>query len=189
MSLKEKIRKKICHKDEEKMLRLFKSVLKNEKTILDVGCGSCKFSNKIQKRFNVKLRGIDIVEPKEKIIKFDLFDGETIPFKDNAFDAVLFVNVLHHTDTQNKLIKEALRVSKKSVFIKDHYYENKKQLFILKTADKLGNFLTNTKTPFLFKSLQDWDKLVDENNGEKILWKSKLTEKIYIPQIMVKLNK
>ena len=48
------------------------------------------------------------------------YDGQTFPFADDAFDAVLFADVLHHDTDPVGLLREAGRVAKSLVLVKDH---------------------------------------------------------------------
>lgn len=50
-------------------------------------------------------------------------DGTNVPYPDASFDAVLFVDVLHHTADPHHLLKEATRVGK-MILIKDHFRES-----------------------------------------------------------------
>jgi SAM-dependent methyltransferase len=49
-----------------------------------------------------------------------MFDGQLIPYADSSFDAVLFVDVLHHTTEPTALLAEAVRVARQAIVIKDH---------------------------------------------------------------------
>ena len=71
--------------------------------------------------------------------RYDLFDGKTIPFPDQSFDAVLFIDVLHHTMNAPTLLREARRVARKCVLIKDHYAEGLPAHLILRFMDLVGN--------------------------------------------------
>jgi ubiquinone/menaquinone biosynthesis C-methylase UbiE len=163
--------------------------LVDEKNILDVGCGDGRLSQKIVKKYMVKIHGVDVFDSGEKLIDFTLFDGKKIPFKNNFFDSVLLVDVLHHLEKPELLLDEAFRVSKKSVIIKDHFYENNFDLFFLKIFDFLGNIFPYAKTPFNFKSKNEWEKMFKNKKYKKIEWRAKVIPLINCPEIMFKIKK
>lgn len=95
----------------KKIKQFAKSDFSN-KNILDVGCGIKPY----QSLFNAaSYIGIDIEggghKDRDKLPdKF--FDGTTIPYPDNSFDAVICTEVLEHTPDPEKLLSEIKRVLK-----------------------------------------------------------------------------
>ena len=82
--------------------------LPNDIRILDIGCGDGTISKMIlENKKNVSIEGIDVFARETCAIPFKMFDGKTIPFAANEYDATMFVDVLHHTTN----IKELLRSS------------------------------------------------------------------------------
>ena len=76
--------------------------------MLDLGCGDGQIAAGVQAlRPELTLRGADVlVRPKTRI-EVDLFDGATLPYSDRSFDAVMIVDVLHHTDDPARILREA----------------------------------------------------------------------------------
>ncbi|MBI4045146.1 MAG: class I SAM-dependent methyltransferase [Candidatus Diapherotrites archaeon] len=177
-----------CEKRDKNILTCLQTLLDGEKTALDVGCGSGRFSKKIVKKFRIELKGIDISIPKNPAIKVILFDGKKIPFKDESFDIVFLIDVLHHVHDSKLIFDEAIRVAKKSIIVKDHYFENSFDLAALKIADFIGNFGQKTPFPFYFKSMQEWNNLLSKHKHKQITWKSTLVPKIPIKQLMFKIQ-
>ncbi len=54
--------------------------------------------------------------PRENLIRSDAY---SLPFKDNSFDAVVELGVLHHVKNPSQVVTEMIRISKKVVFISD----------------------------------------------------------------------
>ena len=77
------------------------------------------------------------------------FDGRTIPFDDGTFDAVTFVDVLHHTDDATVLLREAARVASTAVVIKDHLADG-----FLAKPDPAGHGLGRQRQPRRGASVQ-----------------------------------
>jgi len=94
------------------------NVLKG-KTVLDMGCGSGRYSIALKKLGAKKVIGVDIGNGKKfkyKGIEYKKGNVLNLPFKDNTFDFVFCNGVLHHTKDTEKGIKELFRVLKKGCF-------------------------------------------------------------------------
>ena len=89
--------------------------------VLDVGCGDGLVASRIGVlRPDVTLVGLDISLRPVTHIPVSLFDGQHLPVEDGSFDAVMLVDVLHHTDDPIALLREAGRASAGIVLVKDH---------------------------------------------------------------------
>lgn len=93
----------------------------NTGKILDIGCGDGLFLDMLK---NIDSVGVDISkEGIKKCIKKGLkvslcdFSKDKLPFTDNQFDYVVMLDVLEHLYSPEDLLKEAKRVSKKSIII------------------------------------------------------------------------
>jgi len=178
----------VCSDRDSDILNGLERLLDSEKTLLDVGCGDGRITEKIQKKLKLKIQGIDIYPHKKPKLPITVFDGEKIPFPDNSFDSVLFVDVLHHIKDMNPSLKEAFRVARKSVIIKDHCCENGFETSVLKIADYFGNFSHRSNLPFNFKSDDKWSQIFGDNPVEKITWRSTIFPGIFVRQAMYKIN-
>lgn len=87
--------------------------------ILEIGCGDGEFTNRIAK-LNCEIIATDITPKviakgkkvlKKKNVKFFVDNAESMRFKDNSFDIVCGISILHHINPQ-KALKEAYRVLK-----------------------------------------------------------------------------
>jgi ubiquinone/menaquinone biosynthesis C-methylase UbiE len=88
--------------------------------VLDVGCGDGLIATLIQeKRPDVRIQGIDTLVRPDTHFPVTPFDGKTIPHGDGSFDVVMFVDVLHHTDDPMILLREAVRVTRQAVLVKE----------------------------------------------------------------------
>lgn len=97
---------------------------KQNKKILDVGCGPCIDALIFRKVYKLNYYGIDIYEHENikgiKGLKFKKAGIYNIPFNDSTFDYVFLHDVLHHIDEPKQRInkhiealKEVKRVCKK----------------------------------------------------------------------------
>jgi SAM-dependent methyltransferase len=95
--------------------------------------------------------------------------GHRLPFAENTFDCVLITDVLHHTDNPLEILKEAKRVSRRYVLIKDHYGSNPKDFSRLKFADYIGNKPYGIRLPYGFLTRNEWINLVQNDCGFSIV--------------------
>lgn len=58
---------------------------------------------------------------KEKVL---VYPGDTIPFEDSSFDAVVCNYVLHHSDNPERLFSELVRVSKRTVIVTEETHRS-----------------------------------------------------------------
>jgi SAM-dependent methyltransferase len=133
--------------------------------VLDVGCGDGYLASRILEiRPDVEIVGIDIMARPRPFIPVELFDGRRIPFADASFDAVTFVDVLHHTDDPSILLREARRVSRGTVLIKDHYADGVGSSLSLRLMDWVGNAPHGVRLPYNYWTRSQW-KEAWENEG------------------------
>ena len=108
--------------------------------ILDLGCGDGALAWSIQQaRADVSVRGTDVLVRQPAHIPVEPFDGKSLPYPDGTFDAVLIVDVLHHARDPLGLLREAARVSRTDVLIKDHLADPWLAVPRLRFMDWFGN--------------------------------------------------
>lgn len=143
----------------EKVSRFMPFLSPNEK-ILDIGCGNGLVSLYLQKK-GFDITALDVADlaysPKIKVM---VYNGENIPFAENQFDVALLLTVLHHTDSPEKVLKEAARVAKKILIIED-IYENPFQQYLTYIMDTFVNFGFSNMT-YQNKSDKAWRQLFAE---------------------------
>jgi len=109
-------------------------------SLLDVGCGDGLLTSLLRDdRPGTAFQGVDVLVRPDAKIEVRQFDGSTLPFPGKSFDAVAFVDVLHHTADPGRLIAEAARVARRYVVVKDHVRTGPVSAVILKFMDWVGN--------------------------------------------------
>ena len=134
-------------------------LLRGCSSILDVGCGDGSLDVELGKELpNTAIRGVDVLVRTEAKIPVQEFDGAHLPFADGTFDAVMFVDVLHHTDKKIDLLREAARVSRNKVIIKDHRKNGILAFETLKLMDFVGNARHGVALPYLYLAEDEWHR-------------------------------
>src|ERR1700674_2282944 len=89
------------------------------KTILDLGCGTGRFTGALRTRFEAEVIGID---PSKKMlaqarskdpdrrIRYEPGQGEAIPVPDNSVDLIFMSMIFHHFDNPALAARECRRV-------------------------------------------------------------------------------
>lgn len=148
-------------KAKPKLIRLLKFYDKKQ-SLLDVGSGNCAL-NILLKKEGINVKGLDIVNKsafrQETPI---IYDGYKLPFKDNEFDVVQIITVLHHVKDPINIVKEAKRVGKRIIIMED-IYENVFQKYVTWIADSINNweFIGH---PHTNKTDEEWKKIFNKNN-------------------------
>src|SRR5579872_6742559 len=109
-------------------------------SLLDVGCGDGLIDHEIlARRPTLAIEGTDLFPRPAALIPVRAFDGLNLPYADKSFDAVVFIDVLHHASDAGSLLREAARVARRSILIKDHFAEGPQARLTLRFMDLIGN--------------------------------------------------
>ena len=133
------------------------SLLPDHGKVLDVGCGNGVIAKLIMDdRPQLDIQGIDVLKRPSCAIPMDTYDGSNFPFEDDGMDVVIFMDVLHHTDDPYGLLREALRVARHAVIVKDHMCNNLIAERILAFMDWIGNHHHGVALPYNYWSTRQW---------------------------------
>ena len=126
-------------------------------TILDVGCGDGEIAWLLtQQRPDLKVTGVDVLVRPDTRVPVEPFDGHALPFAENSFDVVSFVDVLHHCERPLELLREARRVARHSIVIKDHSLEGFAAGQTLRFMDGVGNRRYGVALPYNYWRPNQW---------------------------------
>jgi len=143
--------------------------LKECNKILDIGCGTGPFEQKLEE---LNITGLDISEEmltearKQSDKYFVLGNAENLEFEDSSFDAVFYVTTLEFITNYKRAIQEAWRISRsngkllvimlnpESLYFheqtvdKDSYFRNVKHANLKEIEDYISQFYTVIKAEF-----------------------------------------
>lgn len=141
-----------------------KHLLTNQTSVLDVGCGSGRWS----KYLADKVGYIEAIDPSKAVfvasqlledkknVRVSQASVDGIPFKDNAFDLVFSLGVLHHIpDTAGALKKCVEKIKNGGHFVVYLYYKLDGLPLHLKVLFKISDILRNIihRLPTFLKKL------------------------------------
>jgi ubiquinone/menaquinone biosynthesis C-methylase UbiE len=156
------------------------ALLSEGTTLLDVGCGDGLLTHLVSsRRPGSEAHGIDVLLREKTHISVVQFNGDVIPYPPKSFDVVMFVDVLHHTDDPMILLREAFRVARKAILIKDHTLKGIMADPTLRFMDLIGNARYNVKLPYNYWSESKWRDTFKTLGMNIVHWKSKLN--LYYP--------
>ena len=134
-------------------------LLPRNASVLDVGCGDGLLDSVVQRdRPDLRIEGIDVLVRPDAHLPVKPFDGERIPLPDAGVDVVTFVDVLHHTADPMVLLREAGRVARSLVVIKDHTADGFLARSTLRFMDYVGNAHHGVALPYNYWTRRQWDE-------------------------------
>ena len=156
-----KVHGKLVHKRRVAVLaERLAAMLPTSTTLLDVGCGDGTIADLIsQKVSGLAVTGVEYAPRSSCVIPCTGFDGAHLPFPDKSFDGCMFVDVLHHSRDPLSILRDASRVCRDFILIKDHVAENALDHFTLRLMDWVGNRPHGVVLPYAYLSERQWETL------------------------------
>jgi SAM-dependent methyltransferase len=116
----------------------------------------------------VKVEGAERVRRGGELIPVTAFDGIRMAWPDKTFDAVILADVLHHDHDQERLLREAARVSKHLVIIKDHLCDALLGRSRISLLDWAANAGYNVPVLYKYNNLGEWRDLIGKVSSRVI---------------------
>jgi len=150
-------------------------ILPKNVSVLDVGCGNGQLAHNInQERDDLAFTGIEVLLREKTWIPVRIFDGRTLPFESASMDVVMFVDVLHHADDPITLLREATRVARKGVIIKDHLLEGVWAESTLRFMDYIGNARYGVALSGNYWRRREWEQAFVALGMKPVEWRERL---------------
>jgi SAM-dependent methyltransferase len=157
------------------LVRHLTDVMPKNASVLDVGCGDGRLAALLrEKRPDLVVEGIEVLKRDKAWIPVQQFDGLTIPYKSASQDIVMFIDVLHHTDDTVSLLREAARVARKGIIIKDHLIDGFLAESTLRFMDRIGNARYGVALPGNYWRLSQWENTFEALALTPVEWRGKL---------------
>jgi SAM-dependent methyltransferase len=150
-------------------------VLPPHASVIDIGAGDGLLARRVlASRNDLRWTAIDTLSRPTAHVPVQVYDGQTIPFDDNSFDVALFVDVLHHTDEPAAMLREAARVARRHIVIKDHLREGILANTRLRFMDWVGNAGWGVRLPYNYWNHAEWEKALHELRLTRISMRTSL---------------
>lgn len=143
--------------------------------LLDVGCGDGLLTAFVADGHpELEVRGVDVLVREAAHVPVDSFDGERLPFPDDAFDIVMFVDVIHHAEDPAALLREGARVAAHWLLIKDHTLVGPLAGSTLAFMDRISNLRHRIEIPYHYWTPKRWHEAFGELGLRVEEWRPKL---------------
>jgi SAM-dependent methyltransferase len=134
-------------------------------SVLDVGCGDGLIDEVLlERRPDLHVAGVDTLVRPSARIPVTPFDGKRLPFGDKSWDTVMFCDVLHHTEDPVAMLRQAARVARHCVMIKDHLAEGAFARPLLRLMDFVGNAPHGVTLPYNYFDRAQWENAYQSSN-------------------------
>ena len=151
----------------ERVTRALAAQIGAADSLLDIGCGDGTVAVGIGAAIGAsRVAGVDVLVRPATAIPVTPYDGEHLPFPDDAFEAVVISDVLHHCEHPARVLREALRVASRVVAIKDHFRFDRLSGAILLAMDQVGNAGPGVLVRGTYFTAGEWTALVHEAGGQ-----------------------
>jgi SAM-dependent methyltransferase len=132
--------------------------------VLDVGGGTGVMAEAIQTLLPARrVVAVDVVDRYFQSLSVEtrVYDGRTLPFADNSFDAATINNVLHHVPPEARatLMREIRRVVRGPIYIKDHVAMSRLDHWRLAALDAMGNIPFGGQVAANYLTMGEWEEL------------------------------
>ena len=129
-------------------------------SLLDVGCGDGRIAEAFAGGQR-KIQLTDVVNYNQTQLPFTLYDGFSLPFSSKSYDTCFLITVLHHCDDPLRVLREAIRVTRKRIIINESVYLNEVNRRFNMFFDWFYNRVLhdNVNVPCNFNSPEGWEHL------------------------------
>lgn len=152
----------ILHRRVNALASAIAPLLPRSARVLDVGCGDGLLAKALlDGRPDLRIEGVDVLVRAGTPIPVREFDGSQLPFGDGEFNVAMAVDVFHHADDAETLMREMKRVARERLVIKDHLLHGMPSGVILRAMDWVGNARHGVRLPFSYWTEAEWTRAWD----------------------------
>lgn len=154
---------------------LIEGLIPRHSSLLDLGAGDGLLAHQILRaRPDLSVRALDVLLRPSTHIQVELYDGLRIPAPNASVDYTLLIDVLHHAPAPEVLLREAARVSRRGVVVKDHLAENRLDEATLRLMDWVGNAGHGVHLTYRYWPRARWLRAIADLQLEPVVWRERL---------------
>jgi ubiquinone/menaquinone biosynthesis C-methylase UbiE len=130
--------------------------------VLDLGAGEGYVAAALHGRPDIWACAVDVGAFRQATAPYVIYNGLQLPFGDGTFDTTLLLLTLHHCVKPERVLDEALRVTRCRLIVLESVYRNRWERFCL---DHLDGWLNSYRhggvmnVPFAFRRPEIWQEL------------------------------
>lgn len=139
------------------------TLLPNEGTILDYGCGIGYFGHELECQTSCILKYLDVKRYPftHPDVSLQCYGGEKIPYEDHACDHSMSIFTLHHTNDAYKSLQELIRVTRKQIVVCEDLILSPAQKYTEVLKDLVTNCFFTTIT-MQYKLDGEWEEMFSD---------------------------
>ena len=134
--------------------------------VLDMGAGEGYLAKLLTDDcFDVTL--LDVYDANQTDLPNVVYNGRDVPFPDDAFDTTTISLVLHHCYNFERVLQEAIRVTRRRLLVAESVYRTRFEKWTLWTADTLFNGARSggaMPRTLCFKRVDQWRRIFAEHD-------------------------
>ncbi len=141
---------------EETIVQNLKPFIKPNTHIVEIGAGNGKVAQMLHDAVGTDFTLLDVVDYNATKFPMRVFDGKTLPFKENEFDHALLVFVLHHNPDPRPIMREALRVSRHGALVVENDTRGTIKKPLTRMIDSTEHLRRGVPPCYFTKSSDEW---------------------------------
>ena len=107
--------------------------------VLDLGAGEGYVTERLRRDAGRRVCAADVGPYRRAPVPYVVYDGERLPFRDGAFETTLLLFTLHHCGDPDRVLAEAIRVTRARVVILESVFASRRERRLLEWLDPWFN--------------------------------------------------
>lgn len=131
-------------------------------TVLDIGAAEGWVGMYLSESGSLNVQLLDVVDLCRVPLPHRVYEGTRIPFGDDSFDTTLILLTLHHCQDPERVLGEAIRVTRRRLIVTESVYRLEAGRWLLWSMDTVVNSLRSRRLmaeAVHFRRIRQWRAL------------------------------